>query len=64
MKKVIISTVTAFTLLSSSFSASAQGINGNEVQMEHPIKSELALVNLPKKTTGSYREALQPLLIG
>ena len=54
MKKVIISTVTAFTLLSSSFAASAQGINGNEVKMEHPIKSELALANLPK-TTGAYQ---------
>jgi len=54
MKKIIISTVAACTLLLSSVSASAEGINGNEVKTEHHNHSEFALVNLPK-TTGAYQ---------
>lgn len=50
----MISTLAAITLLSGAFSASAQGTNGKEVPIESSIKSDDALVNLPK-TTGEYK---------
>ncbi|WP_394234035.1 alpha/beta hydrolase family protein [Niallia oryzisoli] len=54
MKKLMISTLTAITLLTGAISASAQEGNGKEVPIETSIKSEQALVNLPK-TTGEYK---------
>lgn len=54
MKKVIISTLTAFALLSSSLTANAQVVNENTVQPGNNVKAEAPMVALPK-TTGMYQ---------
>lgn len=54
MKKLIASTLTAFALLTSTWTANAQMIHERAVQTNQPVKSDISAVTLPK-TTGAYQ---------